>query len=272
MATEIQFGPSLNAAVATQGAAPEESNPFVQQQKQPAPILGGENVMVTSGAVSDLEKLVARLKSEDDETRTSLTKMRLSAVGAALDAANVRLTAEQAAALDDMVLAESERTALKAELAQIYERYGITDDASAKAIMDAKIKSLEQAIERAVQEGKDHNEAVEKEKKRLEEELAKAQAAAARIPVVQSGIAGATAKITEDIKILGPGKLNEIAVALEKVAEGAEAPDERTSEAERKKEEEKEIAFDPLKAIREALDKIDEAILQTIEENTTINA
>ena len=43
MATEIQFGPSLNAAVATQGAAPEESNPFVQQQKQPAPILGGEN-------------------------------------------------------------------------------------------------------------------------------------------------------------------------------------------------------------------------------------
>ena len=50
MATEIQFGPSLNAAVATQGAAPEESNPFVQQQKQPAPILGGENVRVTSGA------------------------------------------------------------------------------------------------------------------------------------------------------------------------------------------------------------------------------
>ena len=80
------------------------------------------------------------------------------------------------------------------------------------------------------------------------------------------------AKITEDIKILGPGKLNEIAVALEKVAEGAEAPDERTSEAERKKEEEKEIAFDPLNAIRAALDKIDEAILRTIEENTTINA
>ena len=140
MATEIQFGPSLNAAVAAQGAAPEESNPFVQQKKQPAPILGGENVRVTSGAVSDLEKIVARLKSEDDETRTSLTKMRLSAVGAALDAANVRLTAEQAAALDDMVLAESERTALEEELAQIYDRYGITDDASAKAIMDAKIK------------------------------------------------------------------------------------------------------------------------------------
>ena len=113
---------------------------------------------------------------------------------------------------------------------------------------------------------------MEEEKERLEEELAKAQAAAARIPVVQSGIEGATAKITADIKILGPGKLNEIAAALEKVADGAEATDERTSEAERKKEEEKEIAFDPLNAIRAALDKIDEAILRTIEENTTINA
>ena len=272
MATEIQFGPSLNAAVATQGAAPEESNPFVQQQKQPAPILGGENVRVTSGAVSDLEKIVARLKSEDDETRTNLTKMRMSAVGAALDQANVRLSAEQAAAFNDMVGQEEARAALQAELDGIYAEYGITDGAAAKAIMDAKIKSLEQAIERAVQEGKDHNESVKKEKERLEEELAKAQAAAARIPVVQSGIEGATAKITADIKILGPGKLNEIAAALEKVAEGADAPDARTSEAERKKEEEKEIAFDPLNAIRAALDKIDEAILRTIEENTTINA
>ena len=52
---------------------------------------------MTSGAVTDLEKIVARLKNEDDETRSSLTKMRLSAVGAALDVANVRLSAEQAA-------------------------------------------------------------------------------------------------------------------------------------------------------------------------------
>ena len=271
MATEIQFGPSLNAAVAAQGTAPEENNPFVQQQ-QPAPILGGENVRVTSGAVSDLEKIVARLKSEDDETRSSLTKMRLSAVGAALDAANVRLSAEQAAALEDMLGQEAERADLKAELANIYAEYGITSDATASAVMDAKIKSLEQAIERAVQEGKDHNESVEKEKERLEQELAKAKAAAARIPVIQSGIAGATAKITADIALLGPGKLNEIAGALEKVAEGAAAPEERMSEAERKEEEEKEIAFDPLNAIRAALDKIDEAIMQTIEENTTINA
>ena len=81
MATEIQFGPSLNAAVATQGAAPEESNPFVQQQKQPAPILGVENVRVTSGAVSDLEKLVARLKSEDVRSET-LDASRASSLAA----------------------------------------------------------------------------------------------------------------------------------------------------------------------------------------------
>ena len=148
----------------------------------------------------------------------------------------------------------------------------MTPDEIKRNLPTLEERALEQAIARAVQDGKDHNETMKKEKERLEQELAKAQAAAARIPVIQSGIAGATAKITEDIKILGPGKLNEIAVALEKVAEGAVAPDERTSEAEREKEEEKEIAFDPLKAICAALDKIDEAILQTIEENTTINA
>ena len=271
MTTEIKFNPSLSAAVAAQGAAAGEQAP-VQTEKQVAPLLGGENVKVTSGAVTDLEKLVARLRNEDDETRSSLTKMRLSAVGAALDAANVRLSAEQAAALEDMLGQEAERADLKAELANIYAEYGITSDATASAVMDAKIKSLEQAIERAVQEGKDHNESVEKEKERLEQELAKAKAAAARIPVIQSGIAGATAKITADIALLGPGKLNEIAGALEKVAEGAAAPEERMSEAERKEEEEKEIAFDPLNAIREALDKIDEALLRLIDENRVVQA
>jgi hypothetical protein len=100
----------------------------------------------------------------------------------------------------------------------------------------------------------------------------KAKTDAARIPVIQSGLEGASAKIASDMAILGTDKMREIADALGKVAEGADAADEHVSEAERKKDEEKEIAFDPLNAIREALDKIDAAILQAIEENQMLKA
>lgn len=323
MTTEIKFNPSLSAAVATQGAAAGEQ-PSVQQEKQVAPLLGGENVKVSSAAMSDLEKLVARLKSEDDETRAGVARMRLTAVMTALDTANVRLSQEQAAAAEDMIVQQEAQAALEGELAAIYAAYGIGAGDNASAVMDAKIKSLEQAVERAVQEGKDHNAAVEKAKEKLAREQAKldrlenaqvkdevaiaaaqeavaaaqgaydaaaavaagdakaisdAQSAldkaktdAARIPVIQAGLEGAAAKIAADMAILGADKMNEIASALTKVAEGTETPDTRTSEAERQKEEEKEIAFDPLNAIRAALDKIDAAILQTIDENQLLKA
>lgn len=271
MTTEIKFNPSLSAAVATQGTAAGEQQ-GVQQEKQVAPLLGGENVKVSSAAMTDLEKLVARLKSEDDETRASVTQLRLAAVMSALETANVTLTQAQAVAFADMTEQQATQTALENELAEIYATYGIGPNDSASAVMEAKIKSLEQALERAIQEGKDHNETVEKEKEKLERELAKARADAARIPVIQTGIAATSAKITADMAILGPGKLNEIAVALTRVADGAEMVDERESEADRQKAEEKAIANDPRKAIFEALDKIDEAILQAIDENLQLKA
>ena len=104
MTTEIKFNPSLSAAVAAQGTAANEQ-PSVLQEKQVAPLLSGENVRVSSGAMSDLEKLVARLRSEDDNTRTDLTRMKLTAVMTALDTANVRLTNMQAAAFALVVVA-----------------------------------------------------------------------------------------------------------------------------------------------------------------------
>ena len=308
MTTEIKFNPSLAAAVAAQGTAAEEK-PLVQQEKHLAPILGGDNVRVKSGAMTDLEKLVARIKSEDDQTRTNLTRMRLAAVMTALDTASVRLTQEQATAFADLTEQQATLGTLEAELAQLYAAYGIGAGDDASAVMEAKIKFLEQAVERAIQEGKDHNEAVAKAKEQLAREqaeldklenaevkdeaaiaaaqeavanaqgaydaatavaagdakaisdaqsaLAKAKTDAARIPTAQAGIGEATAKI---------------AAALGKVAEGAEQPEARTSEAEREKEEEKKIAFDPLNAIRDALDKIDAAILQTIDENLMLKA
>ena len=323
MTTEIKFNPSLAAAVAAQGTVAEEK-PLVQQEKHLAPILGGDNVRVKSGAMTDLEKLVARIKSEDDQTRTNLTRMRLAAVMTALDTASVRLTQEQATAFADLTEQQATLGTLEAELAQLYAAYGIGAGDDASAVMEAKIKSLEQAVERAIQEGKDHNEAVAKAKEQLAREqaeldklenaevkdeaaiaaaqeavanaqgaydaatavaagdakaisdaqsaLAKAKTDAARIPAVQAGIGEATAKIAADMAVLGTDTMKEIAAALGKVAEGAEQPEARTSEAEREKEEEKKIAFDPLNAIRDALDKIDAAILQTIDENLMLKA
>jgi len=266
MTTEIKFNPSLSAAVAAQGTAANEQ-PSVLQEKQVAPLLGGDNVRVSSGALTDLEKLVARLKSEDEAARTSVAQMRLTAVITALDSAGVRLSQEQAAAFATIVEQQDVKSTYENELSALYAEYGIGANDNASAIMQAKIKSLEQALERAIQEGKDHNENVEKQKEELGRELAKAKAAAARIPVIQDGISNATAKINAAMSVVGSNQMSAIAVALGQAADGAEAVETRTSNAEREKEEAKAVAFDPLNVIHEALQKIDEAILRTIDEN-----
>ena len=48
-------------------------------------VLGGENVKVTSVAMSDLEKLVATLKNETDDTKMSVTQRRISVLTTVLD-------------------------------------------------------------------------------------------------------------------------------------------------------------------------------------------
>ena len=69
------------------------------------------------------------------------------------------------------------------------------------------------------------------------------------------------------MSVVGSNQMSAIAVALGQAADGAEAVETRTSNAEREKEEAKAVAFDPLNVIHEALQKIDEAILRTIDEN-----
>lgn len=270
MTTEIKFNPSLSAAVAAAGTEANEQ-PGVLQEKQVAPLLGGENVRVSSGSMTDLEKLVARIKIEDDKTRTGVAQMRLAAVTAALDMAGVRLSEAQAAAFATLTEQQDLKVAYESELAGLYAEYGIGPNDNASAVMEAKIEALEKAIERAVQEGKDHNETVEKEKEKLERELAKAKADAARIPVLQTGITNASAKISESMSILGSNQMSAIAMALSKVAEGTETPEEPISAVDQDKEEKKEIALNPFVAIQESLQKIDEAILRTIDENRQLN-
>ena len=113
MTTEIKFNPSLSAAVATQGTAAEE-NPFVQQENQVAPLLGGENVKVSSGAVTDLEKLVARLKNENQNTQMSVAQRRISILQTVLDS----MAGQVSEAQRNGILAIENLNASKTELEQ----------------------------------------------------------------------------------------------------------------------------------------------------------
>ncbi|MBR0505082.1 MAG: hypothetical protein IJJ84_06710, partial [Kiritimatiellae bacterium] len=44
------------------------------------PILGGENVRVSAALVGDLQKLLAQLRSEQEEKKVQLARLQLSAV------------------------------------------------------------------------------------------------------------------------------------------------------------------------------------------------
>jgi DNA repair exonuclease SbcCD ATPase subunit len=252
----------------------------IQGQKQVGQLLGGENVKVTSGAHTDLEKLVARLKSESEDARDNVAHMKFQAVMFALDTANIRFTQAQASAMETIVSEQDRKTGLETELDNIYDTYGIGPGDDASAVMQAKIDALEKAVERAIQEGKDHNESVEQTKEQRERdqakidaakaELAAAQAAAARIPAIKSDIAAADSNIAAAEAVLGRETINKIVAALTSLADGVEVAEGRTSDAEREKAEKKAEALDPAVAIHEALDRIEESILRTISENQEI--
>ena len=97
----IEFGTTRiaaqTAAAAAQGNVPAEQNAKL------GPVLGGESLTVTSGAMSDLEKLVARLKNENENTRQSVTQRRISILGTVLDSMADRISeAERKSQKDEL--------------------------------------------------------------------------------------------------------------------------------------------------------------------------
>lgn len=325
MATDINFNPSQSAAVVAGSITPGIDAPAANQVSA-QPILGGENVKVTSGAATDLEKLVAKLKVEGDNARADLTRVRLTAVTSALGAANVLLNKIQSEALATIVAKQTEINAMNSEIAGICAAYGIQPNGpvGTAMAMQVKISALEKAVERAVQEGKDHNAMVAKTKEQLDRDkaelarlenaqnkdnakiqaarnavnasqgaydaavalasgdakkiadaqsaVAKAKTDAARVSALYSAIGTAESAVKAAYARIGGDKMGEISSVLARAADGADAPDERTSAAERKKEEEKEIANDPIKAIFDDLDRISAAISRMIEENQMVTA
>ena len=320
MNTEIRFNPSLSPATTTQ-ADVTLNQPQAGAAKQAASIMGGPSLTVTTAPSGDLEKLVAKLRSESQNTRLSLVLSSLTTL-------NETLTEVQKTNLAKLDALDQQLADLNKELGSLTE--SLTAEEAKSAVMDAKIKSLEKAVERAVQEGKEHNEAVQKAKetrdrdqakldalksaatkdeaaiKAAEANLAASQKALADAVAVQRGdaakiaaakssladaqsqkaaidakigtikkniadtenqIASVNSQIGACLSAIGEKALENIAAALKSTADNFVQSEDAPSAAELSKAEKKEEANNPLNVIRDALDRLDQAIEQTVNDN-----
>jgi len=233
------------------------------------PILDGASLKVTSGAMSDLEKLVARLKNETDDTKMSVTQRRIAVLQTVLDSMSDRITEQEKAGLIEIEKLNGEKAVEAGKLAGLEADKVATEGRIAE--LDVKIAELEKAIQRAVQDGEDHREQVAKLKEERAREQKKLDQVNTAIESANSKIAGIDVKIAECTKAIAQTTLNEVANAL-RIAESDSLSKTPTtdvakeSDAERRKAEEKAEAADIGNVIRDALDKIDAQILQALAE------
>ena len=239
-----------------QMSAPDLPAP-TEQGKALAALLGGKSVTVTDGSMSDLEALVAKLKSESERTRFLMLMTSLASIGRSLDEAQ-KSTLESGLALAEKL------SELEGDLK------GYTDDeAKTKAemaILEAKIDQLQKLIDQAVEDGKEHNELVAEQKRVREELVAKEKTMddiQGKIAKTKNEIAEVKGKISAIVNSIGENTLKTIASELTTLT-----PQEKAeSAAEARKEAEKLAANDPLNAIRDSLDKIERELTDTIEAN-----
>ena len=167
MAIELNIN---KAATTVAGDTTLAENLGAAQGTKLGAVLGGENVKVTSGAMSDLEKLVAQLKNETNDTKMSVTQRRIAVLQTVLDSMSGRITEQERAGLIEIEKLNGEKAVEASKLAGLEADKVAT--AGRIAELDVKIAELEKAVERAVQEGEDHREQVAK----LKEERAREQA------------------------------------------------------------------------------------------------
>ena len=239
-----------------QMSAPDLPAP-TEQGKALAALLGGKSLTVTDGSMTDLEALVAKLKSDSERTRFLMLMTSLSSIGQSLNAA-------QKSALESGLALAEKLSKLEGDLK------GYTDDeAKTKAemaILEAKIDQLQKLIDQAVEDGKEHNELVAEQKRVREELAAKEQTVAdiqGNIAKTKNEISDVKGKISAIVNSVGENTLKTIANELTTLT-----PQEKAESAEEtRKEAEKIAANDPLAAIRDSLDKIERELTDTIQQN-----
>jgi len=220
-------------------------------------LLGGDSVKVTSGAMTDLEALVAKLKSDSERVKFSLFLTSLAAIGQSLNETQKR-------ALEQGLKLQEKLDELNKQVESLNGK--MSQSLAEAAALDAQIEALEKQVEQAIKDGKEHNELMaELERKRTELDAKQRTIAetAGQIQAAKNEIASVRSQISVLVKSIGENAVKTIAVELAKLSE----PEQAERPAEAKKAEEKELENDPLAVIRESLDRIERDITETIEEN-----
>ena len=260
----IELNTSKVATSVTGGAKLAEDQGAAQGVKLGA-VLGGENVKVTSAAMSDLEKLVARLKNESEDTKMSVSQRRLSILQTVLDSMAGRITDAQKGNILEIETLNEEKAGLEEELAGFNSE--AMDTKGRIALLDAKIDALEKQIKQAVQDGADHREQVAKLKEQRAEEQAELDRLEGAIKSTSSKISDIDGKIAKYTAAIGSATLSEVSAALRAAVGEVDMEVERAeSDADRRKAEAKAEATDIGNLIRKALDKIDDQIRSVLDE------
>lgn len=256
MAIETVTSKIQGQQIFEQGINPQLTD--VQTPKTQVPILDDPSVKVTDGAKTDLEKLVAQLKNENEATRQSVAQRRISILSTVLDSMADKITAAERENILKIEQLNGEKGELEKELT------GLKNDAT---VVQALIDSLDRQIEQAVQDGKEHNEQVAKLKEQRAEQQAKLDGINESIASVSSKIAGIDVKIAECTKAIASSSLNEVYAALRQASGDEEIAAEQTeTQAEREKLEAKLTANDLALHISAALDRIDGQIRAALDE------
>lgn len=292
---------------------PVTSNQAGESQKAQAggaqqlpPLLGGLSVTVTVAPHTDLEKLVARLKNEHENTKSDVAQRRLASVLEIYSERYGDLTTKQTQALEDITAnnaAIDEKTKELAEVEAALEK----GEGDAK-VLQTEIESLQRAIAQAIEDGKTHRENVAKLKEQLshdqdneqlkaelkkEEDAVKAaddarDKAQGDLTLVQEKAVALSLKIQlltgQEAALNGAiadlndknAKLaafldtqtvkNLLAAFKEDIPETDADAWNRASHADRKKIEEKSNANNPANILHEAMERMDESILRDIDE------
>ena len=262
MAIELNINKVTTAVAGDSGVSKDQG---AAQGAKLGSVLGGESLKVTSGATSDLEKLVARLKNENESTKLSVAQRRISILQTVLDSMADRVTAAERENLLKLEELNGQKGAAAAELAGLQADKAATEGRI--AVLDAEIAALENQIKQAVEDGADHREQVAKLKAQRAEEQEKLDRIEGAIGSVSAKIADISVKISECTKAIGAATLSVVSAALRSAAgEETSAVERPESDAERRKAEAKADATDVAKHISDALDRIDAQILQAIAE------
>lgn len=238
-----------------------------QSTQESSKILTGDSVKVTSGAMTDLEALVEKLKNESEDTRLSVTQRRISILGTVLDSMADKISEAERQAIADIETLEGEKSELQNEITDL----NVEKTASEGRItaLDIQIAALEKQIEQAVQDGADHREQVAKLKEQRAEEQSKLDQVEAAIQSASSRIAGIDVKITELTDSIGATTLSEISKAFRAAASDGSSStsvDRTEDNADRVEDEKEAEATDIAAAISEALDRIDRQITKALDE------